>query len=404
MPYDSAATRARLLDAAYREFSDQGLAGARVDRIAAAARANKQAIYAYFGSKEDLFDAVLTHRLGELADAVPLTPDDLRHVVCPICHHALQLEEGMIQCRGCGRRYPIIDGIPVDLRDIRIYVDRPEFVINPTSCEPTSTAATVLGSGTNFASEADDRPVTITTRFQAADCGSLEFAPKLAISLKGGTKRSANPALKAVVTPRGHDANIGKASVALPHSEFLEQSHIKTVCTRVQFNAGGGNGEQCPAASIYGRATAVTPLLSEPLRGNVYLRSSSHKLPDLVVALHSTEINIDLDGRIDSVKGGGIRTNFESVPDAPVTKFTLEMFGGKKSLLVNSTNLCKGTHRVTAKFTGQNGKLYNTNPALQAQCGKKGNKKGAAAKKKSKGSGKRTQSGAARLLLPRLGW
>jgi AcrR family transcriptional regulator len=77
MPYDSAATRGRLLDAAYREFSEQGLAGARVDRIATAARANKQAIYAYFGSKEDLFDAVLANRLGELADAVPLTPDDL---------------------------------------------------------------------------------------------------------------------------------------------------------------------------------------------------------------------------------------------------------------------------------------------------------------------------------------
>ena len=77
MPYDSAATQARLLDAAYQEFSEQGLAGARVDRIAMAARANKQAIYAYFGSKEDLFDAVLTHRLGELADAVPLTPGDL---------------------------------------------------------------------------------------------------------------------------------------------------------------------------------------------------------------------------------------------------------------------------------------------------------------------------------------
>jgi AcrR family transcriptional regulator len=77
MPYDSAATRGRLLDAAYQEFSEQGLAGARVDRIATAARANKQAIYAYFGSKEDLFDAVLANRLGELADAVPLTPDDL---------------------------------------------------------------------------------------------------------------------------------------------------------------------------------------------------------------------------------------------------------------------------------------------------------------------------------------
>ena len=77
MSYDSAATRARLLEAAYREFSERGLAGARVDRIAAAARANKQAIYAYFGSKENLFDAVLTERLSVLSDTVPFDPDDL---------------------------------------------------------------------------------------------------------------------------------------------------------------------------------------------------------------------------------------------------------------------------------------------------------------------------------------
>jgi AcrR family transcriptional regulator len=77
MAWDSQDTRRRLLEAAIIEFSAYGIAGARVDRIASAAKANKQAIYAYFGSKEDLFDAVLTHRLGELADAVPLTPDDL---------------------------------------------------------------------------------------------------------------------------------------------------------------------------------------------------------------------------------------------------------------------------------------------------------------------------------------
>jgi AcrR family transcriptional regulator len=77
MPYDSAATRARLLDAAYDEFSARGLAGARVDRIAAAAKANKQAIYQYFGSKDDLFDAVLAARLSVLADTVPYAPEDL---------------------------------------------------------------------------------------------------------------------------------------------------------------------------------------------------------------------------------------------------------------------------------------------------------------------------------------
>jgi AcrR family transcriptional regulator len=77
MGYDSAATRARLLDAAYAEFVERGLAGARVERIATDAAANKQAIYAYFGSKAALFDAVLDTRLGILSDLVPFTPDDL---------------------------------------------------------------------------------------------------------------------------------------------------------------------------------------------------------------------------------------------------------------------------------------------------------------------------------------
>jgi AcrR family transcriptional regulator len=77
MAYDSSATRARLIEAAYGEFVTYGLAGARVERIARTAPANKQAIYAYFGSKEKLFDAVLEARLRVLADVVPFTPDDL---------------------------------------------------------------------------------------------------------------------------------------------------------------------------------------------------------------------------------------------------------------------------------------------------------------------------------------
>jgi hypothetical protein len=265
----------------------------------------------------------------------------------------------------------IIKGIPVHLRDIRAYVDKPNFVLNPTSCAKTSTASTVLGSGANFGSEADDQPITVTSPFQAADCASLGFAPKLALSLKGGTKRGATPKFKAVLTyPKGSYANVKAAQVTLPHSEFLEQSHIKTICTRVQFAAGAGNGSQCPAASIYGKAKAVTPLLSEPLEGPVYLRSSSHNLPDLVVALHNGQINIDLVGRIDSVKSGRIRNTFESVPDAPVTSFTLEMQGGKKGLLVNSTDLCKRTNKAIAHFSGQNGKVHDFNPPLAAQCSK----------------------------------
>jgi hypothetical protein len=267
----------------------------------------------------------------------------------------------------------IIDGIPIHLRDIRAYVDRSKFVFNPTNCERTSTASTLLGAGLDFGSAADDRPVTVSTPFQAADCAALKFDPKLKLQLKGGTRRGAHPAFRAELKmhggPEGGEANIARAQVTLPKSAFLENAHIKTICTRVQFRAN-----QCPAGSVYGYARAFTPVLAEPVEGPVYLRSSEHQLPDLVASLHSEKITVDVVGRIDSLDGR-IRNTFEAVPDAPVTKFVLTMQGGKKGLIVNSTNLCKGTHKAIAEFTGQNGKVKNFRPAVGAKCGGKAKKR-----------------------------
>ncbi len=262
----------------------------------------------------------------------------------------------------------IIQGIVVHARDIRVYVDRPEFALNPTSCERTSTASTVLGSGLDFSSAADDQPVTVTSPFQAADCANLGFKPKLELSLRGGTRRAQNPALRAVLRPRAGDANAKRISVQLPHSEFLDQSHIRTVCTRAQFNAGAGNGAQCPAGAVYGHARAWSPLLDEPLEGPVFLRSSPHPLPDLVLAMHGL-IDFNAIGRIDSVNGG-IRNTFDFVPDAPITKVVLSMQGGKKGLLENSTNLCKTKNVAIAKLAAHNGKALEAKPVLQAKCPK----------------------------------
>lgn len=250
----------------------------------------------------------------------------------------------------------ILKGIPLRLRDLRIYVDRDNFTLNPTSCNASSVRATLYGTSLT---------AQRSSRFQAASCLSLGFKPKLSLSLKGKTKRSGNPALRAVLESRSGDANIGEASVTLPHSAFLDQAHIRTICTRVQFAA-----EQCPPGSIYGRARAITPLLDEPLEGPVYLRSSSNELPDLVIALKGI-VEVDVVGRIDS-KNGGIRTTFESVPDAPVSKFVLEMQGGKKGLIENSRNLCKHKSRATAVMTGQNGRVHETRPLVKPQCGKGG--------------------------------
>jgi hypothetical protein len=248
----------------------------------------------------------------------------------------------------------ILQGIPIDLRDLRVNIDRPDFIEAPTNCTPMSVGAQVLGSNGALANPSQ--------RFQVGNCASLGFEPKLSLGLKGGTKRGDYPALTAVVKARPGDANIGKAAVTLPHSEFLAQNHIRTVCTRVQYAA-----EACPAGSIYGYAKATTPLLGKPLEGPVYLRSSSHQLPDLVAALHG-QIDIDLAGRIDSVHGG-IRNTFELVPDAPVTKFELKMKGGKKGLLVNSRDICRSANLVDAKFSGQNGKMVELHPKMGSSCG-----------------------------------
>jgi hypothetical protein len=277
----------------------------------------------------------------------------------------------------------IIQGVPTHLRKILIYLDRPGFTFNPTSCEPTSIASTVLGSGASFTSEADDVPVVATSPFQASDCGALPFRPKLKLSLNGATKRTGNPAFTAKLTMKPGEANIARSIVTLPHSEFLDNSHIRAVCTKSVYNQGAVPGEDCPADSIYGRARATSPILDEALEGPVFLRTPGGKLPDLVAALHSAKVNITLVGHIDSLrsktKGGEaisqIRNTFAAVPDAPVSSFVLEMQGGKKGLLENSTNLCQGVHRAGVEFTGHNGKQANSTPAVSASCGKKGHKK-----------------------------
>jgi hypothetical protein len=265
----------------------------------------------------------------------------------------------------------IIKGVPVHARDINAYADRSNFVLNPTSCKQTSTASTLLGSGLDFGSEADDRPVTVSTPFQAVNCAKLPFKPKLSLKLKGGTRRGDYPALTARLKMNGiGEAGIRRAQVTLPRSEFIANAHFNTICTRVIFKQGNVPGEKCPAGSIYGYAKAVTPLLDQPLEGPVYLRSSEHQLPDVVAALHNGEIDVVVDGRVDSVKGR-LRNTFEAVPDAPVSNVVISLRGGKKGLFENSTNLCKGTHKALAAFTGHNGKEHDFEPLLKATgCGK----------------------------------
>lgn len=255
----------------------------------------------------------------------------------------------------------ILQGIPLNIRTVQVRLDRPGFTLNPTSCDPSE----VKGQETSTLGQI----ASLQSRFQLAECTRLGFKPKMTLSLKGGHKRGQNPALTVVLKPRPGDANIGSVSVALPHSEFLDQAHIGTVCTRVQWAA-----DTCPAGSAYGTVSVTTPLLDQPLTGNVYLRSSDNLLPDLVPDLRGPAdlpIRFEAAGRTDSIHGG-IRNSFDFVPDAPFTKLVVKLRGANRGLLENSRDICAKTYRARVRYGAHNGLTYVEHPPLATRCKGKG--------------------------------
>jgi hypothetical protein len=238
-------------------------------------------------------------------------------------------------------------GVPLRIRDVRINLDRDGWALNPTSCEPLAVELTAHG--------ANGAVSTVAKPFQVGRCGKLGFKPRTRLRLFGGIKRGKYQGVRAVVRPRPGDANISRTAVRFPRSAFVAQEHIRTVCTRVQFAA-----DACPKGSIYGRAIAYSPLLDYPLRGNVYLRSSDNELPDAVADLRGPAhqpIKVEVAIRNDSVKGA-LRNTVLAAPDAPVSYFRLQMFGGDKGLIVNSRNICRGKNKATVGMRAHNGRRW----------------------------------------------
>jgi hypothetical protein len=281
----------------------------------------------------------------------------------------------------------VFGGAKLDIRSILVNLKRKEFTLNGTNCDKHATTGSIAGGGGDPTNPAAWSQSKVNVPFQAQGCEDLAFTPGLKVRLFGQTRRAKHPKLKATLTTEEGQANTALASVALPHAIFLDQASLGTVCTRPQFAAG-----QCPAKSRYGFARAWSPLLSHPVEGPVYLRSSNNTLPDMVADLKG-QVSIVLDGRIDSFKGG-IRTTFANIPDLPVSKFVLNLPGGRHGLLQASTNLCAKPVKGIIRLIGQNGKKVSRHPRIQTPCRGRHPKKHRKAKhgKKHKG-GKKSQKG-----------
>jgi hypothetical protein len=255
-----------------------------------------------------------------------------------------------------------LEGVPVTYRTIHVDVDRKNFTLNPTSCAKKKIVATVTAANGATAEPSDG--------FQVTRCDKLPYRPKLKLSFRGQTNRTGNPAVKALLTQKPHQANTKAATVLLPEGEFIDNAHINNPCTRVQFAA-----EQCPKSSILGTVKAATPLLAKPLKGKIYFRSNGgeRELPDIVIDLRGA-IHITVVGYIDAVKTGPetsrVRVRFLHVPDAPLKKVSMSFFGGNKGLIENSVDICRTHHRAEFRFKGQNGRSRVSKPHIGVKCGK----------------------------------
>jgi hypothetical protein len=322
-----------------------------------------------------------------LAAITPATagPFDLGTVVVRV---ALFVDPRTAQVRAVSNPIPhVYGGATLDIRSVAVKLDRKNFSLNPTNCSQFAFAGSLLGGGANPVDPAAFSAAPVSAPFKASGCEKLDFKPKLFLRLFGGMRRAKNPKLRAVLLPQAGDANIARAATILPPSLILDQGNLSKVCTRVQFAA-----HDCPKNSIYGHATAFSPLLDDPVQGPVYLRSSDNPLPDLVAALNG-QVDVELSSRTDSTRGR-IRSTFDLVPDVPVSKFVLLLRGGPKGLLVNSRNQCprkaggkgKGAAaskvrrakgpRAIVRFKAQNGKKRNLRLRLRTACGKHKGKPG----------------------------
>jgi hypothetical protein len=251
----------------------------------------------------------------------------------------------------------ILEGIPLQIKNIKIVLDRPGFMRNPTSCAPAAISGSIVSTGGTVTG--------VSSPFRVTDCDQLPLHPDLSLSLSGAkeTTDGKHPAVKAVVTQGDGEAAMKKVQVTLPLSLALDPNNAEALC---EFVDGQKDEPTCPKTSIVGTAVARTPVLNEPLTGPVYFVKNVRidkksgqpirTLPTLAIPLQGQGVKLILRAS-SSVVHDKLVTTFDNIPDAPVSRFELNIDGGKHGILaVSNHDICAATQVAEQQIDGQNGK------------------------------------------------
>jgi hypothetical protein len=260
----------------------------------------------------------------------------------------------------------ILEGVPLQIKAVKVAIDRPGFVFDPTSCQ----AKTITGAVTSANAAAITVPVS--SAFRVAYCETLAFKPKFSFATTAKHSKAAGADLRVKLAfpkaPFGSQANIAKVKVDLPLQLPTRQANFKYACAAAVFAA---SPEGCSVHAIVGQATAITPVLPVPLKGNAYLVShGGGALPDIVMVLQGYGVTVDLTGTTH-IKKGITSNTFASVPDVPVSSFELTLPQGKYSLLAGYGDFCKAALKSPVAFTAQNGvEVHETDVVTVTGCPK----------------------------------
>jgi hypothetical protein len=276
-------------------------------------------------------------------------PYDLGTVVV---RSALYIDPATSQATVVSDPFPqILKGIPVRIRDVRVTIDRPQFMFNPTDCTELHITG---GSSSAYGANA-----TLSDRFQAANCATLGFKPKFTASTSGRTSRRSGASLDVKVAypkaPWGTQADIRSVKVSLPRQLPSRLETLQKGCLDSVFDS---NPAACPLASRVGVAVVHTPVLPVPLTGPAYFVShGAREFPDLVIVLQGDGVTVDLRGETHISKKGITSTTYRSVPDVPFESFELNLPQGPYSALTSNGNPCKtkGGLKMPTILNAQNG-------------------------------------------------
>jgi hypothetical protein len=278
----------------------------------------------------------------------------------------------------------ILDGIPTDLRQINAVIDRPQFMFNPTNCDPSSFSGT--------AQSAEGALAALSSHAQVGSCQSLKFTPKFTASTSGKTSKADGASLTLKVSresgPGSGQANFASAKIDLPKQLPSRLTTLQKACTAHVFEA---NPAACPAASLVGHVRVRTPLLPVPLEGPAYFVShGGEAFPSVIFVLQGDNVVLDVVSTTFISKSGITSATLKTVPDAPFTSFELVFPEGKYSALAANGSLCKSAGKLVmpTEFVAQNGLVVKQSTKMSLT----GCPKPKAAKKKAKKAGKARKS------------